>query len=150
MDARERLAFLGNRRVGRPLALIAFALLAGAGCGSEGLLDFRVPSISNVTAVPNPQNNLSFTVRFEAANVDSARVVYWSPVDSMTTPFITQTSQISEITVLGLLAGARYDLVVEGVGPAGTVTSPVVQFDSGDYATTPQSPEQLSTSSIPK
>ncbi len=82
--------------------------------------------------------------------MDSARVVYWSPVDSMTTPFITQTSQISEITVLGLLAGARYDLVVEGVGPAGTVTSPVVQFDSGDYATTPQSPEQLNTSLMPK
>jgi hypothetical protein len=75
---------------------------------------------------------LAFTVQFEAANVDSARVVCWSPVDSVTTPFFSPKTQISEINVLGLLTGARYDFVVEGVGPAGTVTSPVLRFDSGD------------------
>ena len=84
--------------------------------------------VENVAAVPNPLSALSVIVTFDAAGVDSARVLYErSGGLASATPFVRVTGGRTRIAVVGLDAEAAYRARVEAHGAVGQVTTDAVE-----------------------
>ncbi len=73
--------------------------------------------VTNVRAEANPLNVLSAQVTFTAAGVDSARVVYSTPGDTVAaTPYVPVTGSAGRVTILGLLPFHTYVITVQALG----------------------------------
>jgi hypothetical protein len=81
------------------------------------------PTITSVVVHAKTNNVLSASVQFVARNSDSAQVVWDDGKgDRGATPFVSATTELVSVTVLGLLASHQYSLTIEARG-AGTTTS---------------------------
>jgi Arylsulfotransferase (ASST) len=87
-------------------------------------------AVRSFSVVPNPNNNLSAIVYFEAEHADSASVSYSATTDpGSSTPTYGMASNLGRITVLGLLANTTYTLVLHVKG--NTTLADTMQFTSG-------------------
>ena len=123
------------------LGVSLFALLAlfPTGCGEDAGPGIP-PSVSNITAEANPHNLLSSTIVFDAANAESARVVYWRNGGfEKATPFYPVRDGANKIATLGLRPSTEYFHVVEAKGRGGDATTDTVSYTSGNLPTYLQS-----------
>src|SRR5437867_8951673 len=90
-------------------------VVAAFGCSADqGAGPTSSPSVSHTAATANPLNALSTAVTFQAANADSARIVFWGDGDSpQATPYYTVSDTSARIVVLGLHPTTFYNYVVE-------------------------------------
>ena len=79
--------------------------------------------VSNLHADANPLNVLSAIVTFSATGVDSARAVYSTSDDTVsTTPYVRVTGAVGRVPILGLLPFHTYAVTVQAWG-GGHMTS---------------------------
>ena len=119
------------------LLVLSISLLFG--CGEDPGPGIP-PSISSITAEGNFHNSLSSIIKFDAANAESARVVYWkSGGPENATPFYRANDGNNNIVTLGLDPTTEYFHIVEAKGIGGTAATDTVSFTSGHLPTYLQS-----------
>jgi len=112
-------------------SMAALAVLLGA-CSDDKTTNAPppLPTIANLAAASNPNNALSAILTFDASNVDSARVVYWSGSGAnQQTPFAKDAST-GRLLVLGLRPATQYNFAVEAVNGSAQRTSDTVSFST--------------------
>lgn len=116
--------------IGRtPPVLAILGALAAAACLDDGPSGPGPPPVVlGATAATNPENALSTLVTVTAANADSARVVFWSDLDSAATPYQALSRAKAKFVTLGLRPNTRYRSIVEAIGPGGTRSSDPTQW----------------------
>jgi arylsulfotransferase ASST/fibronectin type III domain protein len=109
--------------------MAALAVLLAACSDDNGTnAPATLPKVSNLTATSNSNNVLSAILTLEPANVDSARVVYWTGSEAKQySPFVSDTGT-SRMVVLGLRPGTQYNFAVEAVNSHAQSTSDTVTF----------------------
>jgi arylsulfotransferase ASST len=125
------------------IGMAALAMLLAA-CGDDKTTNPppAVPTITNLAVTGNTNNVLSAILTFNATDVDSARVVYWSGSSAnQQTPFAKDVST-GRLLVLGLRPGTQYNFAVEAVNSGAQHTSDTVTF------TTDTLPAFLASSSL--